>query len=375
VVVATKKLAIVQSLRGIAASMVVLMHFNVFIAPVMPSFSAFLGHGYLGVDVFFVVSGFIIYLSTASPDAREASGFLLRRFCRVVLPAWVALGLAALTRPPYLSDLIASFFFYPLQNTDPPFYGYSVLIVAWTLSYELVFYLLFAATLSFGVGRRHRGWVASLGLLGLVLLVQALLGGITLDATRAPLASGAQFPAALISLLANPMLLEFAIGIGLAWVYLNRGFERSPLLLCLVLLSALPVLYAVIQFQYRAGHGLTNGGLLALLIVFYALCLQALVDRGGWLSNWRLIGWCAALGEMSYSLYLVHPIVKSLMARQGFNLAVGDALGPYGRFALALLCSGLVAYGFYRWVEVPAQRLGRSLGARSPTLVAGLKSS
>jgi len=358
---ATRRLEIVQCVRGLAASMVVLLHFKDYLVTVAPGLSNFLSHGYLGVDVFFVVSGFIIYVSTANPAARAPGGFLLRRFCRVVLPAWVALLLMSLAKPPYLRDLVSSVFFVPLHNVDPPFYGHSVLIVAWTLSYELVFYAVFAAVMVFDLGRRRRGLMASLALLVLVLLVQTQLGGCcTLAATGAPLYPGQAFPATLVSLLGNPMLLEFVVGLGLAWVYLNQGFRRPAWQLRAVLLSALPVLYGVIQFQYRSGHGFTHGGLLAVLLVFYALCLQALLDEAA-LPGGRVLAWLSGLGEMSYSLYLIHPVIKSLLGRPAVAAALDGAVSPGLKFLLAVLCSGLAAYGFYRWVELPAQRLGRTL--------------
>ena len=359
---ASQRLEIIQCLRGIAATMVVLLHFKDYLASAAPSIREFMEHGYLGVDVFFVISGFIIHFSTQNLSTRQPRSFLLRRLCRVVLPAWLVLILMTFAKPPYLRDLLSSIFFIPLANVDPPFYGYSVLIVAWTLSYELVFYAMFAAVMMFDLGRRWRGLMTTLALFSLVFLMQTVHGGCcTLDAGAAPLAKGEAFPATLLSLLGNPMLLEFSLGIGLSSAYLNGWFRRPAWQLYCVLLSALPILYCVIQFQYRAGHGPTHGGLLAILIVFFALCLQALKDEAPTTNHITVS--LIALGEMSYSLYLIHPVIKSVMARPAITILLDRLASPYGKFLIGILFSGLSAHLLYRCVELPAQRLGRSLAA------------
>jgi peptidoglycan/LPS O-acetylase OafA/YrhL len=370
-----QKLETIHGLRGVAALMVVLMHFSNFLQPVAPQFSSFLSNGYLGVDVFFVISGFIIYISTQEASSRNSIGFLIRRFCRVALPAWAALMLAVLIQPPYLKDLILSVLFIPLQNDAPPYYGYSVLIVAWTLTYELFFYLLFSAALSFSFGRKHRGLVAAFLIVVFVGLAQSQ-DCCSLDPYRAPLfvVGGGHFPSQLVSLAGNPILLEFAVGIFLAWAYVNRLFHRiEPGAL---LLTAPFTLFLIARFQYVHGHGLSRGGLLAAAMVFYVLCLQAWRDKRA-LADVRqrdrigVIGRTVLyLGEISYSMYLVHPSIKSLMTKV---LARATTLQTAGidacAFVFAILCTLACSALFYRWVELPAHRLGRTLAARLPNKV------
>jgi peptidoglycan/LPS O-acetylase OafA/YrhL len=362
------KLEMVQSLRGLAAMMVVLMHFKIFLDPVAPGISSFLGHGYLGVDVFFILSGFIIYVSTAGPDARSSHVFLFRRFCRVVLPAWAAMMVAALVRPPHLKDLAYGFFFIPLENAIPPFFGYSFLIVAWTLTYELIFYTLFAAVLATPLGRRHRGLCASALLLACVCGIQLLQQCCTLDPQQGPLVmlKPSYLPGQLVSLLGNPILLEFAVGIFLGWAYLQGVFQRVSSWMLLVVGPLM--FYLTIRFQFVEGHGLTRGGPLAAAIVCYALALQGWWLRRGAMrtakmSSWWPIGWaCIFLGDISYSLYLIHPSIKAAMSRyDGWPTALPAV---YGKFALALLVTVLLSTLFYRWIELPAQKLGRNLSVR-----------
>lgn len=369
----TNKLEVVQMLRGIAASMVVLMHFNEYIKPVAPATAHLLAHGYLGVDIFFVLSGFIIYVSTSNPGARSARGFILRRICRVVLPAWAAMTVLVLVKRPYLADLLHGLAFVPRINADPPFYGYSFLIVAWTLSYELVFYAAFCAVLLSDIGRRWRGLGASGLLIVLVFSLQALQGRLTLDAHSAPLFAGpaAGFPWVTISLLANPMLLEFAAGITLAWAYQTGVFARPAWQLRLFVAAILILLILLISFGRGEGHGLTRGGQIAVPIVVAALCLQELLvggaeRRAGEVRAWSVTAMgLVLLGEVSYSLYLIHPIVKAQLATSGASGLLNHWLGPWAQFTLAIAISLGSATLFYRWVELPAQRLGRRVSERS----------
>jgi exopolysaccharide production protein ExoZ len=362
-----QKLESVHGLRGIAALMVVSMHFSSFLQSVAPRFSSFLSNGYLGVDVFFVISGFIIYTSTEKPSTRNSASFFVRRFCRVVLPAWAALALCVLIQPPYLKDLILSAFFIPLQNATPPFYGYSVLIVAWTLTYELVFYLIFSVALSFSFGRKHRGLTATLLIIILYALSQAQ-NCCSLDPYRAPLfvVDGVHFPAQLLSLPGNPITLEFAVGIFLAWIYANRWLQRTGA--AALLLTAPLTFYLIVKFQYVAGHGLSRGGILAAAIVFYILCLEAWSDGRDQANLNRsdrasiFYGAILVLGEMSYSMYLIHPSIKALVSKV---LPIAPTFSPTTIdpvvFVVALLFTLAGSALFYRWVELPAQRLGRAL--------------
>lgn len=365
------KLEVLQVLRGVAALLVVLLHFKEFLLPAFPLASEWLGYGYIGVDIFFVISGFIIYVSTANPEARYSRNFLFRRFCRVVLPAWAAMVLAILVQPPYLRDLILGGLFIPLKNIDPPFYGYSFLIVAWTLTYELIFYAIFALVLSTEVGRRFRGLITSAILLLLVSLAQSR-ACCSIDAQLAPLfVSGiANFPDQLVSLAGNPMLLEFIVGIFFGWVYLNRFVTAR--MAGWILLSSPIGLYVLGSTQFQSGHGLTRAGLLAAVIVIYALCYQVRRDVMHRESEMSLLGrarnFFVYLGEISYSLYLVHPSIKVGLIKLGVLLGIEQL--SWGGFSSALLLTLLAAHFFYRWIELPSQRLGRHLSKRPSPMVA-----
>ena len=150
----------IRILRGIAAWLVVFHHFgNGLTSP----FAAFFGrHGSFGVDVFFVISGFIIVYVTGVKD-HDARTFLLCRLFRLAPAYWLATLLVLLLKAIFpvefsytdwtWSTLLWSASFVPVQN--PAGFGpYPPLVVGWTLNIEAFFYVLVAACFVFG--RRYR---------------------------------------------------------------------------------------------------------------------------------------------------------------------------------------------------------------------------
>lgn len=357
------KLELLQVLRGIAALLVVLLHFQDILLDEWPRVAEFFAHGYIGVDIFFLISGFVIYVSTENGHDRDVISFLTRRFFRVVVPAWMAMLLLLCIKPPLLENLILSVLFIPLQNSHPPGYGYNFLIVAWTLTYELIFYTLFAAAMASETGRAHRGLMAGVLIVGMVAAIQTLTGTYTLNAEEAAVLPSRQFlPVQIFSVLGNPLLTEFVVGVGLAWAYQRKllaWLAREPFVpLLVVLVSALLTL----MFHYRDGNGWTNAGLLALCIVIGTLIAQSAIDRSSTTKQYLRIA--VYLGELSYSIYLLHPIVKSIFSSAPVGKLAAASFGPMGTFLLMLACTLFAARFFYKLVELPCQTIGREVAER-----------
>lgn len=138
-----------QILRGIAALLVVFYHARlVFDIPHDSWFYALSGIGYAGVNLFFIISGFIMCYTT---DRRTGPlKFMGRRLVRIAPLYWLILlfhaGFHSLTDPQtYLSML-----FIPLSVQSPPFLGFAAWTVGWTLNYEMFFYPVFALSLLAG---------------------------------------------------------------------------------------------------------------------------------------------------------------------------------------------------------------------------------
>lgn len=310
-----------------------------------------------GVDLFFVISGLVIVLASGRlfgvPGGRTR--FLAHRIARVVPLYWLVslLYLAlALARPDLLGEaaalvrepaaLLAGFLFWPAARPDgivQPLYG-----LGWTLNYEAFFYALFAAGLGFG----RRGavvWLAA----SLTLLV----------------AAGAVWPDLPLPLRfwANPIVLEFAAGAGLALAY--QGGIR-PAATLRVGLAVLGLLGLVLAARLLAELGEADGILRPLLVGLPATLLVASALGPG--RDARQVGCLPApvralvtLGDASYALYLVHPFALRLVRESLLRLGAAPTLQPWAAMVLMLAVSVAVALLVHRFIETPLTRRFRRL--------------
>lgn len=260
----------IQALRGLAALAVVVRHALTETA----DFGWVSLMGGAGVDIFFVISGFVMAYTS---DGMSARTFLARRLARIVPIYWLCtlfLVAVAASGVAYQSQNISpSHVFASLLFFDPN----PVLFVGWSLNYEIFFYLLFAATLALGLAR----WT--------VVVIPLLM--------LASVASG-------LPGVSRPIVLEFAFGVVLGWAYM-RGLSGRLALPAAALAAALFVLTSVIGAQSPTKvlsedvRWLWWGGP-ALLTVYASLY---------WKPRWTL------LGDASYSVYLVQVFVMTLMAK------------------------------------------------------------
>jgi len=281
----------VQAVRGLAASMVVVYHASQFWSKgVSPVDGAMVWmNGWAGVDIFFIISGFVMAVSTLGKDSGpEAAGkFLERRVVRVMPLYWLAttvlllrelfgpqgsFGPATRLSAPYV---VWSYLLVPAHNS----FGSIAPLLApgWTLSFEMFFYLCFAAALTL------RWNVVKALTLGLGLLAVV---GVFKPAT---------WPA--VTVLLDPVLLEFVLGLWLGRAVL-LGWRVKPGLAAVlgvvglvgILAAPLPAVLLLRRVEWAA---------LAFAIVLAAVMLEARL--GGWIPRWMLL-----LGDASYSLYLWH---------------------------------------------------------------------
>nr|WP_281384808.1 acyltransferase [Novosphingobium piscinae] len=334
-------------LRGLAAWYVVFYHLRLSLTGLLPAPAiAALAKGYLAVDLFFMLSGFVLWLSyapaLAAPTTDSVVRFWWRRMARiwplhaVVLAGFVGLAaVLALTgrdtagyppaELPLHLLLVQNWGFTPDLAWNHP---------AWSISAEMAAYLLFPLLAWCGRGAWPVGRV--------LLLAALLLGG--LHALFA--AHGADRLGAAIPTLGLPRcLLEFTLGTLLARLWL--GWHDHP---CAARRAG----------QLAAGAGLTGlaGWALALpetawVPLAFAQALLALALDRGRLARGLAHGPLHWLGEVSYSTYLCH---FGLFI--GFKLLWVDATLQLDAVRLAGfvgLLLGVSALG-HRLVELPAQR-------------------
>ncbi len=315
-----------QVLRAVASLMVVLHHARLSV----PGSDGWPSFGEAGVDIFFVISGFVMAYTTNVDDGLPAGGrlravgmFLRRRVIRVVPLYWLALiwtSRRALAQGQVSTDLAKDFFFIPHPNAAIHSWLAPTLQQGWTLNYEAFFYLLFGATILVGSRR-------------IVVLLSALLGCVLV--------------AALLSSIGWPAEPESAAGIARRFYGDNIILEFGYGVVLQQLMSGSPapawprwVFWSVAALGtvgIALCHGLGLRGLLEGLpaaIIVWA-CIQACAGRRSRVFE--------LLGAASYSIYLFHwasfgaakPLAAALASTANGPLKVTVLMGAH--FAIALL--------------------------------------
>jgi exopolysaccharide production protein ExoZ len=332
----------VQYLRGVAALMVVMYH-------LAPPLAQAWGIGAFpvaalagGVDVFFVISGFIIWLSTIKPGLRPWPWWRAR-LIRIVPLYWVALAATLLTivangwPVPGPAELVRAFLFVPALNSQTgeftPFF-----VPGWTLNYEFFFYAVLGALL----------FVPTPGL-RLVLIV-LLFGLLVVLRGFADPTSPIQFR------MTSPLMFEFVAGIGIAtlWSRFDPG-RWKPLVGAACVVLALLFVIGVSPRLHPSGPRVVYFGVPAALLVAAAVCFEEALRR-------RVIGPLKALGDSSYSLYLSHTLVLFMPAWLLDRAGVESLIV---RLLLSLVFCVGIGWLVYRFVERPLLHRMRARTAAS----------
>lgn len=328
----------IQYLRAVAALSVVAYHASkrvdeAFSDTVIDIF--FLGHG--GVDLFFVISGFIMW-SIGCTAPRSPGTFLMRRAIRVIPPYWIAttgwvvlmlaLGVGWIVITP--AHVVQSLLFIPHWSPTFSETFWPVLVPGWTLLFEMFFYALFALTLLVAQAWR------------LIALCSLLLGLVGLGWLLQPASAAMQA-------YTSPLLLEFLAGCLIAEIW-RRGMSGLwpgivmliGGLLVLVLLAPMAV-----PDQTSWSRPLTFG-LAGALIVGGCVCMER---------YWPDLPLLERLGDASYAIYLFHLFVVHVFAVAWQQLPMVDnAVGAFGFILLCLFASSLMGLWLYTNVERPLQK-------------------
>lgn len=320
-----------QVLRGFAALAVVFYHTHLILGDPqyggLRMFEAVAGKGWLGVNFFFVLSGFIILYAHLGDlgRPRQAPNYLWRRFARVYPIYWVMLTLyigAAFVGIGYpdfrvtVGDFASAYLLVPIVPSPS-----LPLAVAWTLFYEIGFYALFAVAIL------HRGIGIALGIAWTAAICVASFG---FDYTGfGPL---------------NPWNIYFPVGV-LTFLAFRRFDARLGMPMLLVGLLALGLLAVIGQIPNRITDMYGRpGGMVLLAFPFAAILLGAtLIERG---RTWRAPQILLLLGNASYVIYLVHSPVISVIAQIHHRFAFG-LVPPAALFAITVIVStagGIVAH-------------------------------
>jgi len=335
--------------------------------------------GRIGVDIFFMISGFVMYVTEsehARSGARAALDFFVKRLIRVAPMYWLATVIVYNfgTYEINTCGIWHSVLFVPETpdiNPEPaPFFCYPKLFVGWTLNYEMWFYVAFALSLLFG---RWRSPMVFLIVTAPMLFSWAHTGRVDLHSWY-----GTGYQTAWFSMIANPLLLEFLAGIGLGMMYQSRimvwGTRAGKVALAMagVFFVYVYVLgYLAVQtggavwlphfltrmINYRTAHGILNAGLCCFVLFFLILVYE---------KNCRvpMNGFFKKLADASYLIYLLHTLILHFVMKELEFLH--DSIAAYmWVYVIVLVLASLL---LHITIEAPLTRwLRRILLPRKPT--------
>ncbi len=372
-----KKLNALTSLRFFAAAMIVVGHcYREFgqttgIAEIFALNQA--------VSFFFVLSGFIpVYVYPALNNSRERGHFLLARVARI-WPAHIAsflllLILAPMTLRPTISDsipwiILANIFmvhsWVPLWNYFLSFNG-----VSWSISTEFFFYLCFPLL----IYRWQQTWFRKLCFSFLLLLTVIAV----VNAFQLPNKNWAEGLSVHALVYISPMarLFEFVMGmtIALAWRKTSHLISGSRIVGSIMELMALSLAVASTHYtpmlahfpliKFWAGEAgsswiASSGSVIVFCILIFVMALEM-----GWVS--RVLSWPFAvlLGEISYSVYLIHTIL--LRFYQYYRHAFSDIPGWF-LYTIYWLLVLIISHLIWLFIERPCRRTMMGLWTKTPS--------
>ena len=339
-----------QALRGVACILVVLYHtadaehgFGLGFAPL-----AWLRwFGYAGVDLFFVLSGFIIASTTANQlgQAQALPGYLFRRFWRIYPLYWLVLGFAVLYAACFGGDLLQSvttaealnhLLLLPTTDGNAP----RLLPIAWTLSFEVLFYLVFALRFLLPI---RLGWL-SLATWGTAVLAAAGAGWVPENRFS--------------RLILSPFVLEFLFGVMLTrWpLPLNLRWALGGIIVALIMMAT----------GLLIGRHADPGGLATdiprRVLIFgpgMALLVGSVVALERWGARCQR-RWLLAAGDASYSIYLFHNLAILLVLSASMAVGWGHSRVPHLIWIATTVGAALKAGMFlHRWAEKPLLDWGK----------------
>lgn len=329
----------VQALRFVAALLVVITHSMFYASERLdPGLEVWRG-GTVGVDIFFVISGFVMMITTGSarPSPRAWRYFSMRRLTRIVPMYWIAttakimtllvLPGVAINNALNPQHVALSYFFLPTRNesglVEP------VLGVGWTLTFEMFFYAVFALALFVRVNPYMFASVVMLG------------------CTAAWYFRPDEWPAWMIYF--DKIVLYFVIGMTIAKAV------QSPRLRAHIPEALAFLVFLAVAVGGIDGFSWSRSAWFRTVVV--ALIVLAVVYADQWIGR-RIPRVVLFFGDASYSLYLFHPLVAPVVpvalgvigVRIGWVSVVGS-----------IVASLIVAAAIYWWVERPITRASRRL--------------
>jgi len=352
----TSRFKSIDALRGIAAILVIVLHVSQEFLRIdhiratgkgMLDFLQLFDLGRIGITIFFIISGFVICKSF-NPRKKELKSFAIKRFFRLYPLFWFSLIIGALVLWPkqgYLPlgirEILANF------TMLPAFFGAPFVIgLYWTLETELIFYLLAGLLYRFGFLKKSNVLIV------LTLILYVLIYFWLLNPSLQPYYS---------HWLATPYHLSLMLfGVSMRYAYdgdkssHKLDYKKAAMLhFCIIML--VPI-YVFADYLLRGvAVDISDASAYFTGIVLFLIGLRLLTKAPAAL---------VYLGTISYSLYLLHPIVFTLVRRQASVVPAWQGYHISIYIIICIIGSILLSALTYHLLEAPANNLGRKLSKR-----------
>lgn len=366
------KLPNIQIMRAVAALAVVFYHDGIestaiCVATGNPCIYDFTIGGF-GVTLFFMISGFIMVMTSWNSFAQPGAGsqFMRRRLTRIVPLYWLVTTIAvvgALLVPSMLNVpvddpiyIASSYLFWPMARVNGLIRPIANL--GWTLNLEMMFYAVFAFALFFD---RKRGMFIAVAFLSCATLLQ--MTGI--------FAVGGLLSSPPLNFWADPIILNFILGMLVAVLYKQQfrvSLTETRLLIAISAVGLLIINNIHGTLDTIPENSFINRGVLtfAIAFMFIAGTLGPQVDVAKPLWRAGLL-----IGDASYSLYLVHPFFLRPMSKI-WGRTIGDYLPVWSFSIVAMMLAVSVGLVVYLFVERPVTNY---LAQKTKTPVSNSKAS
>lgn len=326
----------IQYLRGVAALLVVSVHSIEQQSWLKDMFPFTFGHS--GVDLFFVISGFIMVYSTHNRNI-SSKAFIANRLKRIAPLYWFftsALILVATIAPNVvrsfefdLTHILSSYFFlaYPSPVSS---YFWPVLIPGWSLNYEMLFYVAFAMSLF--LRRAYQ-----LPFMAAILVIPVFFH---ISAT----------PSSPLSFYTSPIILEFFFGIILGHLFINGQISKGNTKgIIVITLGIFYYLTTTINFEFNRAF---SAGIASSIILYGALAIK--IENISTAKHQLL----HLLGDASYSIYLSHVFTLGIL-RFILNIIQPEPSLSSGILIItcALITSSLIGIISFFFIERPLIRI------------------
>jgi peptidoglycan/LPS O-acetylase OafA/YrhL len=303
-----------------------------FCAAILVVFHHYIGYqyGFIGVNIFFMISGFVIMYGTNE----NTRFFFFRRLIRII-PLYWFLTISFVTILIFFPDIISksyydfiflikSLFFIPFENLGiGPGIGHSPYIfLGWTLNYEVYFYFIFQ--LAIFISHKYRGII----LIILFMIIHFLINKLNFD----------NF---ILKTYSDPIIFQFCYGIVIYYLWSHNQNKNKldnlyfPILLILIFF----VFYDLKHMLELENNIRLYYSLISQIIMFVFIFLLEKIFR----NNYFLV-----FGAISYPIYLVHPYIKIVMDKNLFLIKYFDTSFYY---IFLLVINLIIAWFLYNFFE------------------------